>query len=548
MAYSSRSDHGLTALVALLITMLGAALAYWVLMPTVGIDDANITQVYGRNLAAGHGYVYNIGGERVEGSTSLIWTLINAVAFWISSTPEIGLAALSAVFAWVTLFSAMRITRELTAESGPIPALLTGAAFLAFPAFFGWMIWSLMDVTLWVMVIAVMVWLLCRIDRAGPRGNLVLGVAVLAALLPVTRPEGIALTMALAGFYVLRWLLFAVPGLLTGLVIGLAGVGSFAAATAWRLSYFGYPVPNTFYAKTSTDLLAQAELGARYVLSYLQEPQNVLLFVSFCLSGAMVLSRGGWAQRGAFWLSVYLIVGGVMVYTVLGGDHFGSHRQFLYFLPLALPIIVAGLASWVPTDRPQWQISTLLIVPFVVIALVAGTRFVQTKGNMIIEFAIADAGRVLGDKLNALPGTPSIGVFAAGAIRMTYDHEVLDLLGLNWTKMAHAPDDGYRSDVPNQHGFNSNVFWESPPDVLPIFPSDSTCPSEWVPLSGYLDAASDQISQTERFRTTYDLFCDAGVSFYAARDYVTQSWEGDETGAFQKILPNHLEGSLPVAE
>ncbi len=537
MAYSSRADHGLTALVALLITMLGAALAYWVLMPTVGIDDANITQVYGRNLAAGHGYVYNIGGERVEGSTSLIWTLINAVAFWISSTPEMGLAALSAVFAWVTLFSAMRITRELTAESGPIPALLTGAAFLAFPAFFGWMIWSLMDVTLWVMVIAVMVWLLCRIDRAGPRGNLVLGVAVLAALLPVTRPEGIALTMALAGFYVLRWLLFAVPGLLTGLVIGLAGAGSFAAATAWRLSYFGYPVPNTFYAKTSTDLLAQAELGARYVLSYLQEPQNVLLFVSFCLSGAMVLSRGGWAQRGAFWLSVYLIVGGVMVYTVLGGDHFGSHRQFLYFLPLALPIIVAGLASWTPTDRPQWQISTLLIVPFVVTALVAGARFVQTKGNMIIEFAIADAGRVLGDKLNALPGSPSIGVFAAGAIRMTYDHEVLDLLGLNWTKMAHAPDDGSRSDVANHLGFNTNVFWESPPDVFPIFPSDGQCPSEWVPLSGYLDAFSDQISRTERFRTTYDLYCDGGEAFYVARDYVTQSWAGGETGAFRKVLP-----------
>jgi hypothetical protein len=156
---------------------------------------------------------------------------------------------------------------------------------------------------------------------------------------------------------------------------------------------------------------------------------------------------------------------------------------------------------------------------------------------MIIEFAIADAGRELGEKLNELPGEPSIGVFAAGAIRMTYDHEVLDLLGLNWTKMAHAPDDGYRSDVPNQHGFNNNVFWENPPDVFPVFPSDGQCPSEWVPLSGYLDAASDQISRTEKFRATYDLFCDGGDAFYAARNYVSQNLAGGEKGGFRQVLP-----------
>ena len=39
--------------------------------PLTGIDDANIYFVYARNLANGHGFVYNIGGERVEGFTSL---------------------------------------------------------------------------------------------------------------------------------------------------------------------------------------------------------------------------------------------------------------------------------------------------------------------------------------------------------------------------------------------------------------------------------------------------------------------------------------------
>jgi hypothetical protein len=35
--------------------------------PLVGYDDANIFFVYARNLVDGHGFVYNPGGEPVEG-------------------------------------------------------------------------------------------------------------------------------------------------------------------------------------------------------------------------------------------------------------------------------------------------------------------------------------------------------------------------------------------------------------------------------------------------------------------------------------------------
>lgn len=58
-------------------------LSYVALEPQVGFDDANITQVYARHLAGGHGFVYNVGGERVEGSTSLIWTTLNAAMFFL---------------------------------------------------------------------------------------------------------------------------------------------------------------------------------------------------------------------------------------------------------------------------------------------------------------------------------------------------------------------------------------------------------------------------------------------------------------------------------
>src|SRR5213075_1752282 len=41
------------------------------------IDDAFIFYRYAKNLVHGHGLVYNVG-ERVEGITSLLWTLLIA--------------------------------------------------------------------------------------------------------------------------------------------------------------------------------------------------------------------------------------------------------------------------------------------------------------------------------------------------------------------------------------------------------------------------------------------------------------------------------------
>src|SRR3982751_6884282 len=73
--------------------------------PAVGVDDANIFFVYARNIAGGHGFVFNVGGERVEGFTSLLWTLICAATARITSHPEpvllgvnVGLVSLTAIW------------------------------------------------------------------------------------------------------------------------------------------------------------------------------------------------------------------------------------------------------------------------------------------------------------------------------------------------------------------------------------------------------------------------------------------------------------------
>ena len=66
---------------ALFIVTLCGIVTYLVHSPTVGIDDANITQTYAKNIVDGWGYVYYEGGERVEGSTSLLWTTVNIIFY-----------------------------------------------------------------------------------------------------------------------------------------------------------------------------------------------------------------------------------------------------------------------------------------------------------------------------------------------------------------------------------------------------------------------------------------------------------------------------------
>ena len=64
-------------------------------------DDAYISFRFARNLAEGHGLVWNIGGERVEGYTNALWVFllagihvtgldIEAVQSWLTIAVTLG--------------------------------------------------------------------------------------------------------------------------------------------------------------------------------------------------------------------------------------------------------------------------------------------------------------------------------------------------------------------------------------------------------------------------------------------------------------------------
>lgn len=519
------------------ITAMGSGLTYMVHRPSVGIDDANITQTYAQHIAQGAGYVYNIGQERVEGSTSLVWTLINAAAFKLSDTPEIGLALLCLLLTWMSVHTMLTLTSHWSkalGADGRWGQVLAGVALLCVPGWFAWSAWTLMDLTLWVLALTVAVERALAVwwasppphaapgeDRPGP--NLwPLWLAIIC--LPLIRPEGLLLSGLLTITMVAQgWMRADRPLLRHSLLAGMASLLLLAGVTAWRLSYFGYPVPNTFYAKVSFGLIEQARVGSWYLQRFLQEPA-IFVMLAACVAGASRL----WQSRrepGDGPMSVWLLLaplGLVMgLYMGVGGDHFGSFRQFQVIVPLMAAGAGATLAAMLQpaaaaARMPAHTAPAAALAVYVGACLVpAWLGYTQHKGHIDIEFRLAESGRALGAQLNALSGRPSVAITAAGGIARTYQGRIVDMMGLNWTEMAHASKVHDVTRPKNHQSFDKATFYRAAPTI--VLPKPNGCDERQFDEDAFSQSALNHLFSDDQFRTLYTFSCLGHTRLYVRR-------------------------------
>src|ERR1700760_4305630 len=72
----------------LLLSILSILSYLYLGRPTPGMDDADIFLNYARRFAHGEGFVFNTGGEKVEGFTSMLWVLICSLFYHLTANPE----------------------------------------------------------------------------------------------------------------------------------------------------------------------------------------------------------------------------------------------------------------------------------------------------------------------------------------------------------------------------------------------------------------------------------------------------------------------------
>lgn len=221
-------------------------------------DDAYITLRYARNLAEGHGVVWNIGETPpVEGYSNFSFVLLGAAALELGLDPIVTFKV-----AGVVALAATCVTSWLLARCwlGPVGAAIPA---LVLTHYVGTVFWTTSGLetpvfqSLVVGAVAAFAWALRRSRTepgALPSPRLLLLAGLLAFLASITRPEGplvavgigIGLSVHLSALSdtpwrsrvrVLSWFLlaFAVP---------------YCAYFGWRWLHFERLLPNTVYCKS----------------------------------------------------------------------------------------------------------------------------------------------------------------------------------------------------------------------------------------------------------------------------------------------------------
>ncbi|HSO00090.1 MAG TPA: hypothetical protein VLS89_17475 [Candidatus Nanopelagicales bacterium] len=418
------------------------------------IDDAFISYRYSRNLARGLGLVYN-EGERIEGYTNFLWTVILAGGVRVGLDPDALAKVLGGAAACGTLWAAYVLERRLLPLRSvpPLgPWLLASSIAQAGYAMFG------LETSFFVFLVLLGTELLFReTDRGGlreafPWSGLVFGLAGL------TRPEAPAFLGIPMLFLGLRF--FSPQNLLRGVIFaGVVGLHML-----WRHGYYGTWLPNTLSAKTG-DLMGQIHGGTRYLAEYGRHAWPALLLSLFGLSLSMILRH-----RRALCLGAVGVF--VLGYVLLvGGDWMPLYRFVAPFEPYAFALAGMGGRAVIEAvirasaARPRAVLASVgLAAAFAgVVAVGAHRGSMLARGQRRILFddkvfwdsaagGVADWFAKNGER-------GEIGVADMGYIGYATDYPVLDLLGLVDPVISQLPGGYTQKTGP---GFVQRVFEKMP--------------------------------------------------------------------------------------
>ncbi|MFH1844205.1 MAG: hypothetical protein ABIF77_13450 [bacterium] len=339
---------GLGLLGVALLTYLGWKL-FWFLT-----DDAYIAFRYISNSVLGYGYTWNPPPFRpVEGYTSFAWVvLLDGIWRLFQVPPPAAANTVSLGFAYGSLVVGCwwGLRMRLPAATESFRYLLVGLVLLGTVTNRTFLAWTSSGLETALFNFLVTVWLCQMICLDARRRRWILGTVSVAALVYLTRPDGLlfvggTLLVLLYGWWRRQWPLRSL-WLATPLLV-------IPGHLVWRKLYYTAWLPNTYHAKSGF----WPESGVRYLLSFFLEYSLwfwLLLLVVWLVrrrrrTGRDETARAGGSSpadqcqttipvRTVVALAVLLAHFGYYTFVV-GGDHFEyrvySHLILLLFLSAA---------------------------------------------------------------------------------------------------------------------------------------------------------------------------------------------------------------------
>jgi len=437
-------------------------------------DDAMISMQYARNLAYGHGLVWNVGGEPVQGFTNLGITLFMAFLHGLAiPLPYVSLAfqLVNLVVLVGILFGIHRLARLVFPQK---PQIADGAAILT--GLYGPLaIWGLQGADFPIQA-AIAIGALCLLLEAHKEGRPPpLSVFVVLAVGIVIRED-----FALVFGTVWLWsVCFAFPNWRSALPSALLGLGVVVVLLLFSQWYFGDPLPNTYYLKSGGHPRLEMVINGFRQLMIFYSGFKVAVLVLFVAYTIPLLLRD--ADRSLL-LLVLLIAGQFAYFVWIGGDWAIDHmsRYLMVAMPLFILLLVGG----------TWDF--LLIRARTAGSALGGGRLMLFWAQVALFVWLLNPPASFSEwhlateepryrKENALnlhmayglcaytaPDT-TVGIFWAGLTPYVCSRDYLDLLGRTDRHIAKKRMTSFEGGPGHAKWDWDYVFGERKPDVLATF-------------------------------------------------------------------------------
>lgn len=417
--------------VRLLIVLVFAVGALHAVAQMAPFEDAYITYRYSEHLATGLGLVYN-AGERVEGCSSLAWTgVLAAVAkLGLPLGPASQLLAMAGglMLVWTTLGLSCALVAKHPLDSWQI---LPAAAVIA-SGTWAYYAGSGMETT----TFAALVTGAARLAIAERDRRRALAAGFVFGLAAMTRPEGAGYVLA-----VLAAILWG-RDRRDALTLSMSFSALFVPFFCARWWYFGYPLPNTYYAKAAPSL-SLFKAGAVHAEAFLTSQAFWLPLIAAVGLGIACRHERGWRILAAVVLAA--LVNAVLV----GGDTFAYFRLFLPAIPCGAVALVATAralsARWLPrrTELAGASFLTAWVV-FTFSAQFLPMRTILNRRPLSEWQRVAAVARINADDFvvgawlrEQFDAKTLLAVNAAGIVPYVSRLRTLDMLGLNDEHIAH---------------------------------------------------------------------------------------------------------------
>ncbi len=354
-------------------------------------EDAYITYRYANHLASGLGFVYN-AGERVEGCTSLAWTVV------LAAVAKLGLPLgpvsqlLSIVGGLVLAWTTLGLSRALVARHPLDPWQLLPAVGVVASGTWAYYAGSGMETTTFASLVTGAAWL--AVAERDQRHAL--GAGLLLGLAAMTRPEGAGYAVA-----VLSAILWG-EARRDALKMCIGFCALFVPFFAARWWYFGHSLPNTYYAKAAPSL-SLFRAGVVHAEAFLTS--QAFWFPLAAAVGLSITRRHvrAWRILAAVVLAAFLNA------VFVGGDTFAYFRVFLPAIPCGAVALVASVRALTArrlTRRTELA-STSLVATWIIFAFAAQflpTRTLLNRRPQSEWQRVAAVGRIHADYLRSVGG------------------------------------------------------------------------------------------------------------------------------------------------